>query len=441
MNLESLRARLGELQTANDDFLALLASEDREPTDAETAEVDARLAEIEKVEANVARFERMQAGAKPNPRQVRDAVPSAAGRSTVPASPRTDPRTAGFNGLGQFAHAVRAATRGDTGANERLRAAATGNNEGVGSEGGFLVPPEFRDRIWTKVMGDQSLMSRCNVEPIGGNSLVVPKDEATPWGSAGFQVYWEGEAATATASKVALESQTARLNKLFGLVRVTDELMEDAPSLGVYLNSRAPIRIAQAVNTAIVTGNGVGKPLGLLNADCKIAIAKETSQPAATVFHNNIVKMKARLYAECFPNAVWLINQDVMPQLDLMSFADVGKKPSTATGTQVPIYMPAGTIAGSPYGTLYGRPVIPVQACKTLGTEGDIILTDLSQYQVVTKSGGIRTDVSMHLYFDSGEQAFRFTFRVYGAPMWNSAISPENGSNTLSCIVTTAVRA
>ncbi len=440
MNLESLRARLGELQTANDDFLALLASENREPTEAETEEVDARLAEIEKVEANVARFERMQAGSKPNQRQVRDAGAPANGQRTVPAAARTDPRTGGWAGLGQFAKAVRESARGDSGATDRLRAAATGNNEGVGSDGGFLVPPEFRDRIWTKVMGDQSLMSRCNVETITGNSLVVPKDETTPWGSSGFQVYWEGEAATATASKVALEAQTARLNKLLGLVRVTDEMMEDAPSLGVYLNSRAPVRIAHAVNTAIVAGNGTGKPLGLLNADCAISVAKETSQPADTVFHTNIVKMKARLYAECFPNSVWLINQDVTPQLDLMSFADVGKKPSTATGTQVPVYMPAGTVAGSPYGTLYGRPVIPVQACKTVGDVGDIILTDLSQYQIVTKSGGVRTDVSMHLYFDSGEQAFRFTFRLYGAPMWNSTISPENGSNTLSCIVTLAAR-
>lgn len=440
MNLESLRARLGELQTANDDFLALLASEDREPTDAETAEVDARLAEIEKVEANIARFERMQAGSKPNSRQVRDAAPAANGARTVPAAPRNDPRTGGFSGLGQFAHAVRAAGRGDNGAADRLRAAATGNNEGVGSDGGFLVPPEFRDRIWSKVTGDQSLMSRCTVDTVAGNSLVVPKDETTPWGSSGFQVYWEGEAATATASKVALESQTARLHKLMGLVRVTDELMEDAPSLGVYLNSRAPIRINQAINTAIVAGNGVGKPIGLLNAECKIEVAKETSQPADTVFHTNIVKMKSRLYAECFPNAVWLINQDVTPQLDLMSFADVGKKPSTASGTQVPVYMPAGTVANSPYGTLYGRPVIPVQACKTVGDAGDIILTDLSQYQVVTKAGGVRTDVSMHLYFDSGEQAFRFIFRIAGAPMWNSTITPENGSNTLSCIVTLAAR-
>lgn len=439
MNLESLRARLGELQTANEDLLALLESEEREPTDAENEAADQRLAEMDRLNANIERLERLAAAAKPNPRQVREA-PQNNDKPRVPAAPRTDPRTQGFASIGHFAHAVKASAIGDSGAKERLRAAAAGMNEGAGADGGFAVPPEFRDRIVTKVMGEQSLLSRCDVQTITSNTLVVPKDESTPWGTTGLQVYWEGEGASANESKHALESTTARLNKLMGLVRVTDELLEDAPSLGVYLNSRAPIRIAHAVNSAIVAGNGVGKPMGILNAACKVQIAKETSQPADTVFHTNIVKMKSRMYAECFPNAVWLINQDVTPQLDLMSFADVGKKPSTASGTQVPVYMPAGTVANSPYGTLYGRPVIPVQACKTVGDEGDIILADLSQYLAVVKSGGIRTDVSMHLFFDTAEQAFRFVFRMHGQPWWNTAIAPENGTNTLSCFVTLAAR-
>jgi HK97 family phage major capsid protein len=123
-----------------------------------------------------------------------------------------------------------------------------------------------------------------------------------------------------------------------------------------------------------------------------------------------------------------------------MSFNDVGKKPSTASGTQVPVYLPQGTVAGSPYGTLYGRPVIPVQACPTVGDEGDIILADLTQYLSVVRTGGIKTDVSMHLYFDYGQQAFRFVFRMHGQPWWNAAITPENGSNNLSCFVTIAAR-
>jgi hypothetical protein len=31
-------------------------------------------------------------------------------------------------------------------------------------------------------------------------------------------------------------------------------------------------------------------------------------------------------------------------------------------------------------------------------------------------------------------------FRMHGQPWWNAAITPENGSNTLSCFVTIAAR-
>lgn len=439
MQLEELKARLAELQAANEGIVAKCREENREPTDDETKTIDANFVEIDRVNANIARIERINAGAAPGQRKVPQAGGAAdgSGRPSVPAAPKVDARTMGFRNLGEFAVCAKAAGAGDPGAAGRLQAAAS---EGAGSEGGFLVPPQFRDAIWQKVGGEGSLMSRCDTVTLERNELKVPKDETTPWGTAGLQVYWEGEAQQATGSQPSLEAQSVRLNKLMGLVRVSDEVLEDAGSLDAYLRSRAPIVINHRINSAIISGTGVGKPLGILNADCRVTVAKETSQPADTVFHRNIEKMWSRMYADCRANAVWLINQDVEPQLGQMSFRDVGAYPSTATGTAVPVYIPAGGVAGSPYASLKGRPVVPVQACKTVGDEGDIILADLSQYLIAQKAGGVKTDVSMHLYFDYGQQAYRFVFRMAGLPWWNSSITPENGSNTLSCFVTLAAR-
>jgi HK97 family phage major capsid protein len=440
MGLEALRARLTELVAANEAIMAAAAEAARDMTDDENGKIDANLEEIDRVNASIARLERVAAAATPGQRQVpqgNGTLPNAGGRPSVPAAPKTDARTMGFRHMGEFAHAVKAAGAGDSGAAGRLQAAA---NEGTGSEGGFLVPPQFRDAIWQKVAGEGSLMSRCDMVTLERNELKVPKDETTPWGSAGLQVYWEGEAAQATASTPSLEATTVRLNKLMGLVRVSDEILEDAASLDVYLRSRAPIVIGHRVSSAIIAGNGVGKPLGILSSDARVTVAKETSQPADTVFHRNIVKMWSRMYADCRANAVWLINQDVEPQLHTMSFRDVGSYPSTATGTAVPVYVPAGGVSGSPYASLMGRPVIPAQGCKTVGDEGDIILADLSQYLIAQKAGGVRTDVSMHLYFDYGQQAYRFTFRLAGLPWWNNTVTPENGTNSLAPFVTLAAR-
>ena len=124
----------------------------------------------------------------------------------------------------------------------------------------------------------------------------------------------------------------------------------------------------------------------------------------------NIVKMWTRMYGPSRPNAIWLINQDIEQQLFSLSFE--------GTSSSVPAFMPANGLAASPYSTLMGRPLLPSQACETLGDEGDIILCDLSEYMTAMKTGGIRAETSMHLWFDYDTTAFSFVFRLAGKPWW-----------------------
>lgn len=218
---------------------------------------------------------------------------------------------------------------------------------------------------------------------------------------------------------------TIRLAKLTALVPMSDELLEDAPGIESWLKAKAPEKMQAKINTAIIDGTGVGMPLGILRSPSAIKVSKEGGQSADTVLFKNISNMWARLYGPCRRNAVWLINQDIEPQLDSMAF-------DPAATDKFPVYLPAGGLSASPYATLKGRPVIPVEACKTLGDAGDIILADFNQYMALTKTGGIKTDASIHLYFDQSLTAFRFIFRMAGQPWWGSAISPQNGSLTRS---------
>jgi HK97 family phage major capsid protein len=123
----------------------------------------------------------------------------------------------------------------------------------------------------------------------------------------------------------------------------------------------------------------------------------------------------------------------------------IGEAIKTADGTTTvgagPTYWEPGSIRNqSDFGTLYGRPVIPLESCSALGDVGDIILCSLGQYLTVTKIGGIRADVSMHLWFDYDMSAFRFVLRMAGAPELSAPISRANSSNTLSAFVTLAAR-
>jgi len=118
---------------------------------------------------------------------------------------------------------------------------------------------------------------------------------------------------------------------------------------------------------------------------------------------------------------------------------------SIAVGTGgVPVYMPAGGAAAAPYGTLFGRPVIPIEQCPVLGDAGDIMLADFSQYKAIDK-GGLQGDVSIHVRFIYDESVFRFVYRFDGQPVLASDITPftagaTTATDTLSHFVRVAAR-
>jgi HK97 family phage major capsid protein len=83
--------------------------------------------------------------------------------------------------------------------------------------------------------------------------------------------------------------------------------------------------------------------------------------------------------------------------------------------------------------------VIPVEYCATLGTVGDLVLADMSQYAVIEK-GGLQQATSIHVAFVTDETAFRAVYRLDGQPKWRTPLTPFKGSNTLSPFVTLATR-
>ena len=104
------------------------------------------------------------------------------------------------------------------------------------------------------------------------------------------------------------------------------------------------------------------------------------------------------------------------------------------TYSGAPAYLPANGLAGTPYSTLFGRPVIPSEYTANLGTTGDIILADFSEYIAIDK-GGVEAAQSIHVRFLYDEQVFRFVYRVDGQCAWHKALTPFSGGSTLSPFV------
>ncbi len=297
--------------------------------------------------------------------------------------------------------------------------------EKVGEDGGFLVPEEISTSILKKMEGDESLMAKTTAIQVGGNALTINVDENQPW-NGGVTAYWTAEGATITGSKPAFKQASWRLQKLAAMVTATDELLEDATALESYIKVSAPNAIMHQINKAILNGNGIGKPLGIIQSPFAVTIEQEDMQADDTVVAANILKMYSRMFPQSRANAAWLVNPEVEEQLRVMQ---------DPVGNYIYI-SPGGQMNQSPYGMLLGRPVIPLMAgSPALGDVGDIIFADLSYYYMIRKAGGIKSATSIHLLFDKEQTAFRFSMRVDGKCPFQSPVTTEFGSYQMSAFV------
>ena len=328
--------------------------------------------------------------------------------------------------------AYRAATPGGK-VDERLTTrAASGLNESTPSDGGFLVQQDFVTELLKRTYETGILASKVKKIPISTNANgmkinAIDEDSranGSRWG--GVQTYWEGEADEITASKPKFKQMELSLKKLTGLCYATDELLQDAAALEAVIRQAFAEEFGFKIDDAILSGSGEGEPLGILNSGAIVTVAKEASQ-TDTITVENLIKMWNRLWSRSRANAVWYINQELEPYLYTLKIGDK------------PVYIPAGGLSEKPYGTLFGRPVVPIEQCSAAGEVGDIILADIGQYLLIDK-GGIKSASSIHVRFLYDENVFRFIYRVDGKPIWTKPLTPYKGSATVSPFVTLAKR-
>ena len=330
-----------------------------------------------------------------------------------------------FETEGEFFRAVKNAGYYPAQADVRLTSRkATGLSEGVPADGGYRLQEQTASKILENLWSTGEVMSRVSKDPVGPNSNSMSYngvDETSRIDGSrkgGIQAYWLGEGGTITPSKPKFRKVDLKLRKVAALAYATDEQLEDDVNLASWLSRTVPDELRFKVEDAIFEGTGVGMPLGILNSPALISVLRVD---ATEINFADIVKMWARRYAGV-KDYIWYIHQDVTPFIDQM-----------VIGTDAPPrfidYGPDGVLR------MKGRPVVEVEYAQTLGTAGDIVLASMSQYQAIEKSG-IKSDTSIHVAFTTAETAFRFIYRIDGAPLWHSYVTPFHGSNTVSPFVT-----
>jgi len=314
---------------------------------------------------------------------------------------------------------------------------ASGANEAVPAQGGFLLEPTLVGDFLKPLHEEGPFSKMVRKMPVEANSNYgwingideTSRANGSRWG--GIRGYRLGEADAKTGSKPKFRRINWELKKYAVLVYATDELLQDAGQFSAIVNQGASEEMSFMANDDILNGAGANGPLGILNAGCLVTQAAEAGQLADTVVQENLEKMWQHLSprSRASANTAWFINGEVEPFLNMLLIAG-GAGVLEARFVQ---YGPEGILR------VKGKPVYVTEFNGAIGDAGDIVLADMSEY-LFWEKGGVQMAQSIHVLFLYDEQVFRFVYRCDGQPALASALTPYKGTATQSPFVALAAR-
>jgi HK97 family phage major capsid protein len=444
-NIKSARQRCRTQQQVLKNILAVAERDARELSDAEATRYDGELKKLVgyeralELEEHALELERggtgvlVGSGSGEDLGQLRNTgapVPfKAKGRRYVEMFGATN--NAGFKDLNEFLKVIHSNSFGDP----RIAAAAQGMSEGVFSDGGALVPTEFSAQLLDASLESEIVRSRATVYPMtSATKIIAGLDNSDNSGSApygGLSLQWAAEAASANVKKA--KTRTIQLTAQKGMIfsYATSEVIADGLNFDQIVGGAIVKALGWGLDYAFLNGDGAGKPKGVLTDPALIVVAKESSpsQPANTVWYQNIVNMFSRLHPGCLANAVWVVNPSCLPQLLRMQITVMNVLGTeNVGGSAVPVF----STNGGDF-RLLGKPVLLTEKLPALSSQGDILLADFSQFAV-----GIRKEITLDRSiapgFQTDEVAYRCIVRVDGQGLWKSAFTPKNGSTLSWCV-------
>jgi len=423
----------------------------RDLNDSEIKAIDTLASEFERLEADVARREKAETMASK--------ALAGTGRVTDPGEPGTGRPVSRNGGRGRasgdefnvgvpfagryaadlFGAAPRAVLNGTDFARAAIAGRGPGvplisnayGSEGIGSEGGYAVPPQFAWGLWDASLESEIVRPRSDVRPMASNSLSIGGFDTLDHSAGslgGFVGAWSKEGGTFTAQKPKLRSVLLTTKKLGIFGQLTNEVIFDSPTLWRDLSPLMASAIGWNLDQKFLNGTGAGEPLGVLKDPALVTVSKESGQAANTIVAANITKMYARLHPSCLRGATWVVNSTAIPQL-------LGVSITSTFGTDGLAVVRGPLLQEVAPGrfSMLGIPVIPTEQTPVLSSKGDIILADFGQYVV-----GMRSEILMAASNAPGWTTdmtdFRCIVRVDGLGKWSAPITPKNGDTQSWCV-------
>lgn len=266
---------------------------------------------------------------------------------------------------------------------------------GTDSEGGFLVPDEF-ERTLVEALEEQNIfrtLAHVIQTSSGDRKIPVVASKGT--------ASWVDEEGAIPESDDGFGQVSIGAYKLGTMIKVSEELLGDSVfDLEAYVSREFARRIGNKEEEAFFTGDGTGKPLGVLadNGGAEIGV---TAAAAGAFTADEVFDLFYSLKAPYRKNAVFLMNDASVKAL---------RKLKDSNGQY--LWQPSLTAAAPD--TLLGRPVYTSAFMPALEAgKKSVLFGDLSYYWVADRQGRSFRRLG-ELFAPTGQVGFLATQRVDG---------------------------
>lgn len=369
--------------------------------------------QIEREQALAEREKELQMPAEPTFR------PSAAYGGSTQQAKKED---YGFSSLGEFLNAVRF---GDS--KGRLDAIRNEMSMGVSENGGIMVPEEFRGDLLRVTPESAIVRPRANVIPAGSSpdaTVTMPAlDQVGKNMYGGVEVTWIGEGGEKPETTANLSEVKLTPYEVAAHITVTDKLLRNWDASEAVIKGLLNQAMTAAEDLAFLTGNGTGKPKGVIGSTAALTVKRATANKITTL---DVVSMVANLLPGA--EAIFVAHQSTMIQLITLK-DEAGNS----------IFIQGNLAAGIP-STLLGYPIRFTGKTSALGTKGDLILVDLSYY-LIKDGAGPYVMASEHVYFKQNKTVIKAFWNVDGKAWLTGPLKLEDGVTTVSPFVVLEVPA
>ena len=274
---------------------------------------------------------------------------------------------------------------------------------GTDSEGGYLVPDEF-ERTLVQALEEENIfrqLAKVIQTSSGDRKIPVVATKGT--------ASWIDEEGAFVESDDAFSQVSIGAYKLGTLIKVSEELMNDSIfDLESYISAEFARRIGAKEEEAFFTGDGSGKPLGILAASGG-AETGVTAASATAITADELMDLFYSLKAPYRKNAVWVLNDSTIKAI---------RKLKDNSGQY--LWQPS-LVAGTP-DTILGRPVKTSAFMPAIGaSQKTIAFGDFQYYWIADRQGRSFRRLN-ELYAANGQVGFLGTQRVDGKLILPEAI-------------------